>query len=260
MIKVLIIDDEPLARFRISDLLKKDPDVFILGECKNGTEAVRHIHQKNPDLIFLDVQMPDLDGFEVVSQLKADPLVIFVTAFDQYALNAFDVHAVDYLLKPFDDQRFFDALERAKRQIGLQQTSQFKNKLLNLMQEFQAEPDQYLSAVTLKDRGKTRQIALEDVLWVEADGNYLALHLANEHVLYRSTMNAFESDINPTNFLRIHRSLIINNAHIKDVQYQNNNEYQFQLSNNHTLVSGRLYKEKIEAALEKTDFISNGSS
>ena len=193
MIKTLIIDDEPLARFRIADLLKKDPDVFILGECKNGTEAIRAVHQKNPDLIFLDVQMPDLNGLEVVAQLKTDPLIIFVTAFDQYALDAFDIHAVDYLLKPFDDERFFESLERAKRQLALQQTSQFKSKLLTLMQEFQAETDQYLSVVTIKDRGKTRQIALDDVFSIEADGNYLALQLQNERILYRSTMNAFES-------------------------------------------------------------------
>lgn len=256
MIKVLIIDDEPLARFRIANLLKKEPDVFVLGECKNGTEAVRHIHQKHPDLLFLDVQMPDLNGLEVVSQLKEDPLIIFVTAFDQYALNAFDVHAVDYLLKPFSDQRFFESLERAKRQIGLQQTSQFKNKLLNLMQEFQAEPDQYVSTITLKDRDKTRQIALEDVLWIEADGNYLALQLSNERLLYRSTLNAFESEINPTTFLRIHRSIIVNKTHIQNIQYQNNNEYAFKINNN-TLISGRLYKEKIQAYL---DFTSNDLS
>jgi len=254
MIKTLIIDDEPLARFRIADLLKTDPDVHILGECKNGTEAIRHIHQKKPDLIFLDIQMPDFNGFEVVAQIKCDPLIIFVTAFDQYALDAFDVHAIDYLLKPFDDQRFFESLERAKRLIGLQQTSEFKSKLLNLMQEFQAEPDQYLSVITLKDRGRTKQIALEDVLWIEADGNYLALNLSNERHLHRSTMNAFESEIDPTKFLRIHRSTIVNTAHIKDVQYLNNNEYQFELGNNHTLISGRLYKEKIQAFLEKTPF------
>jgi len=249
MTKILIIDDEPLARYRIAELLKQDPDILMLGECKNGAEAVRAIQQKRPDIIFLDIQMPDLTGFDVVSHLKTTPLIIFVTAFDQYALKAFDIHAIDYLLKPFTDQRFQEALDRAKSQLTLQQTSQFSNKLLNLMEEFYPNQDQYLNTLTIKDRGQDHQIDLDDVLWIESDGNYLALNLQDKRLLHRSTMNAFETEVSPAKFLRIHRSYMVNIMAIQNTQYLTNNAYEFELTNGQKLVSGRHYKDTIQAFL-----------
>ena len=253
MTKILIVDDEPLARFRIAELLKQEPDVLILGECKNGAEAVRAIQQKQPDIVFLDIQMPDLTGLDVVSHLKTTPLIIFVTAFDQYALKAFDVHAIDYLLKPFTDQRFQDALNRAKSLLALQQTSQFSDKLLNLMEEFYPNQDQYLHTLTIKDRGREHQINLEDVLWIESDGNYLALNLQDKRLLHRSTMNAFETEVSPAKFLRIHRSYLVNIQAIQDTQYLTNNAYQFELTNGQKLVSGRHYKNKIQEFLAQNN-------
>lgn len=250
MTKILIVDDEPLARYRIAELLKKDPEVFIVGECKNGAEAVRAIKQKQPDLVFLDIQMPDLTGFDVVSHINTAPLIIFVTAFDRYALKAFDIHAIDYLLKPFTDQRFSEALDRAKSQLTLKQTSQFSNKLLNLMEEFYPNQNPYLNTLTIKERGRDHQINLDDVLWIEADGNYLALNLPNNRLLHRSTMNAFETELNPNKFLRIHRSYIINTHAIQDTHYLTNNEYEFTLTNGQKLISGRHFKDNIQSFLE----------
>ena len=246
-IKAVIVDDEFLARQRILKLLEDDNEVEIIAECKNGEEAVETINSKEPDLVFLDIQMPDLDGFAVLSQLhtKNNPHIIFATAFDQYAVDAFKVHAVDYLLKPFDEDRFNESLVQAKEHLKLKEQSKFNEKLLGLMREFQQTDDEFLTTFEIKDRGRMLHVPSVDIHYLEANGNYITLHTADGNWLYRATMNAVESELNPKEFLRIHRSLILNKRYIRKYQYISNNEYKFQLKDRTSLISSRSYKEKI---------------
>ncbi len=251
-IRTVVVDDEPLARSRIMNRLKEHEEIKLIGECRNGKEAVRFINDKKPALIFLDIQMPDMDGFAVISKLNLeyDPFIIFATAYDQYALKAFDVHAIDYLLKPFDNERFNEALARAKTQIKLQKSSYFNEKLLGLIKEYQQDYGDYKSAFTIKKDGRKIKIDVEHIFWLEATGNYITLHLAERKFLYRGTMNAIEADLNPQFFLRIHRSFIVNTLFVEKIRYISGNEYKVVLKNGQELISGRSYKEKIVAYLE----------
>ncbi|MDN5205477.1 LytTR family DNA-binding domain-containing protein [Fulvivirgaceae bacterium BMA10] len=253
MIKAIVVDDEILARKRVFQLLDGEPEIMVIGECRNGEEAIKMIAQKEPDLVFLDIQMPDMDGFTVLSKLKTVnlPYIIFATAFDQYALKAFEVHALDYLLKPFDEDRFGEALKQAKDQIKLKRSSKFNNKLLNLMREFQQEDGVYLKLFSIKEKGRVAQIAADNVLYLEADGNYVVLHTDQATHLYRITMNAIADQLDPEDFLRIHRSYMINRRYILKYKYLNNNEYLFTLKNGQKLISGRTYKGDILNYFEK---------
>ena len=180
-IRTLVVDDEPLARQRVISLLKNHSEIHLIGECRNGEEAVAAINSKQPDLIFLDIEMPGLDGFGVVSNidLKYKPFIIFATAYNQYALKAFDIHAIDYLLKPFDDERFDESLEIAKKQIQLKQGSSFNDKLMKLMNEFNTQPDQFKRQFKIKLRGREKFVKTEELHYIEAEGNYLMLHHDN---------------------------------------------------------------------------------
>ena len=251
-IRTVIVDDEPLARSRILNRLKAHEEIKVIGECRNGKEAVRFINLKKPDLIFLDIQMPDMDGFAVISKLNLDykPFIIFATAYDQYALKAFDVHAIDYLLKPFDNDRFLEALTRAKSQINLQKSSSFNDKLLRLIKEYQQDHHTYMSAFVVKKDGRKIHIDVDNIWWIEATGNYLTLHMAERQILYRGTMNDIEANLDPQQFLRIHRSFMINLLYTEDIRYLHSNEYKITLKNDQELVSGRSYKEKIVGYLE----------
>lgn len=254
-IRTLIIDDEPLARSRIRKLLEQVPYVTVIGEGKNGREAKRLISDYAPDLVFLDIQMPDLNGFEVLSKSEPGilPFIIFVTAYDKYALRAFDVHAVDYLLKPFDDERFMQALEQARKQIELENNALLHHKLVHLLEIYQYEQSETLHAFEIKDKGKTLWINVEDVYWLEAEGNYLKIHVAQQAYPIRQTLQELETQLNPAQFLRIHRSFIINANYIKQVRYRGNNQYQFTLKNDTILLSGRSYKATIIMYLEELD-------
>lgn len=255
-IRTVVIDDEPLARSRIVNRLSEQEEIVIIGECRNGKEAISFITKKRPDLIFLDIQMPDMDGFAVLGKLKLDydPFIIFATAYDQYALKAFEVHAIDYLLKPFDNERFNEALSRAKEQIKLKKTAGFNHKLMSLMREFQQAENEFLSAFEIKKNGRQIKVFTEDIIWIEADGNYLNLNTERGSYLYRATMNAIESELNPQQFLRIHRSFIVNRRFIAEVNYLNTNEYRFKLKNGNELVSGRSYKGKIGEYLAEAQY------
>ncbi|MBR9923099.1 MAG: response regulator transcription factor [Bacteroidetes bacterium] len=256
-IRTLVVDDEPLARRRITGLLEKHPYIQLVGECKNGKDAVKKINTYQPDLVFLDIQMPDLNGIEVIKATDSAPLpfIIFVTAYDNYALEAFNVHAVDYLLKPFDNNRFEEALEHARKQIGIKEKALLHEKMLYLIHEHQTMDESGPQTLTIKKRGRTVHVPIDDINWVEADGNYLHLHLEGEKYLLRQTMQGFYDGLRSRDFLRIHRSLLINSRYLNNVRYLGNNRYLFQMRNGTELHSGRSFRSAIEEYLTERDLI-----
>lgn len=250
-IKTLIVDDEPFARARIHKLLELHEDIAVTGECKNGKEALRMIADHKPDLVFLDIQMPDFTGFDVLSKSGTAhlPFIIFVTAFDQYALKAFDVHAVDYLLKPYDDERFNQALDYARRQIVLKDKAALHGQMVELLEDFNMRTAVSPTALEIREKGRVHQFSILDVYYVESQGNYVQLYLVNQRHLLRQTLQSFESSLTGLPFFRIHRSLLINANYLKAYRYNGNNQYLFTLKNEKQLVSGRSYREEIEQFL-----------
>jgi two-component system LytT family response regulator len=216
-IRALIIDDEPLARQRIRLLLAEEPDFEIIGECEDGVEAVGRITATKPDLLFLDVQMPEMDGFEVLRSLPDDllPVVIFTTAFDQHALRAFDAHALDYLLKPYKPERFKEALQRARELIANQQAGVTARRLLDLLGE---RPAPQLSRLAIKTPGKVIFVNVDDIEAIEAAGKYAVVHVGKENHVLRETITALEANLPPARFLRISRSVIVNLAQVQELQ------------------------------------------
>ena len=251
-IRAIIIDDEPLARSRIKNLLQHHTDVVLVGECRSGGQAVASINERKPDLIFLDVRMADIDGFKVLTSLSREymPLVVIVSAYDQYALKAFDIDAVDYLQKPYDEERFNQALQRVRARIEMNKTSVFQKRMVRLMNEFAHGNDNYLNTITLKERGHTKHIQVDDIFYFESYGNYLKLHLESGFKLYRCTMQWMELRLNPRQFLRVHRYLIVNVFMVRETRYLNNNEFLFLLRNGQELNSSRSYKERISEFME----------
>ena len=209
----VIVDDEELARAVLREMLKKHPEVEILGECANGFEAVKMISERKPDLLFLDIQMPKLDGFEVLELIGADIAVVFATAYDQHALRAFEVHAVDYLLKPVAPERFEAALERAKQRIG-QPVSPPVNELAAAMRE----PGQYSERIVVKDGARVHIIPIGKLDYVEAQDDYVALASQGKKYLKQQTISSIESSLDPKNFLRIHRSYLVNLERVSKVE------------------------------------------
>ncbi|MEO9871866.1 LytR/AlgR family response regulator transcription factor [Ekhidna sp.] len=247
MIRAIIVDDEYLARQRVIKLLENHPEINVIAEAKNGLQAVELIDLREPDLVFLDVQMPDFDGFEVVKKIKIKqlPYIIFTTAYDSYAIQAFDIHALDYLLKPIDEDRFNESIVKLLKHLEVQKTSAFNKKLMKLMKDFERPQDDFTSVITITDRGWEHEVELDEVFYIEANGNYLNLHTSDKTHLYRSTMNTFSKQLNPESFLRIHRSIIVNRRYIKKCIYLSNNEYEFILKNGKVLLSGRSFRQDI---------------
>lgn len=252
-IRALVIDDEYLARQRVIKLLSNYDQIKVLGEAKNGMEAVDLIRLKQPDLLFLDVQMPDFDGFEVVNRLQAEqmPYIIFTTAYDQYAIKAFDIHALDYLLKPIDEDRFKSTIQKVSTHFETQRTTDFNKDLLKMIRTFHRS-DQYLDHLIITDRGREFEVDLDEVLYFEANGNYANLCTLTKTHLYRITMNSLAEQINPRDFLRIHRSLILNKRYVEKCVYLSNNEYRFTMKNGQELQSGRSFKEDIMRYLNQS--------
>jgi two-component system LytT family response regulator len=259
-IKTLIVDDEPLARRNLRLLLAKDPQIEILDECRNGSEAVKAIDALSPDLIFLDIQMPEMDGFDVLAQVGPEHIqaIIFVTAFDQYALRAFDVHALDYLLKPFDDERFAHALARAKAQIEAREINRLSKRLLALLEERESErnaPAQekgYLTRVMIKASGRVVLLKVDEIDFIEADGNYAKLHVGRKAHLLREKMNDLEGQLDPNRFVRIHRSVIVNLDRIKEMHPHFNGDYIVVLEDGRQLRLSRTRREQLEARLSNS--------
>lgn len=246
-IRALIVDDEPLARLRISDLLKKEERIEVVGEAGNGTDAVKLIRKESPDLVFLDVQMPGKNGFGVLEALGPErvPHVIFVTAYDQYALQAFDVHAMDYLLKPFDRRRFYESLHRAMDHITMKKEGNFTSKLKELLEDVQPSK-KCLDRLIIKAEGRIYFVKTEEIDWIEAAGNYVTLHMGKEEHLMRETMGSMEEKLDPEKFMRIHRSNIVNLERIKEIQPWFNGEYLVILKDDTRLTLSRKYRERFK--------------
>jgi two-component system LytT family response regulator len=245
-IKALIVDDEMLARDRIREMLKEHPEVEVIAEARNGQEAIEAVANQNPDLVFLDVQMPDLDGFSVLQNLEAEkiPLIIFVTAYDQHALRAFDVHAVDYLTKPFDRKRFAEAVDHAK--VYMKGTKEPDTaRILSMLQEIRAG-ERYLERFAIKNGETVFFVRAEDVDAIEAQGNYVRLSLAGASHLLRDTLNNVESQINPRMFVRIHRRTIVNIDRVKEVQTWARGEYRVVLFTGAHYTLSRGYRQHFE--------------
>jgi two-component system LytT family response regulator len=245
--RVVIADDEPLARERLRTLLADQPWVQIVAECKNGTEVVDAVTRLRPDLVFLDIQMPGSNGFEVIEAIGAArmPLVIFVTAFDKYALRAFDVHALDYLLKPFDRERFEQALIRARDQLERRTNGDFERRLLELVQDLKPVTPR-LERFVIKSGGRVFFVRADEIDWIEAAGNYVKLHVGADAHLFRETMNALEAQLDPDTFFRIHRCHIVNIERVKELQPWFNGEYVVFLRNGTRLTLSRGYREKLQ--------------
>jgi two-component system LytT family response regulator len=245
--RVVIADDEPLARERLRSLLAAEDWLELAGECENGAQAIDTIGRLRPDLVFLDVQMPGATGFDVIEAIGPAqmPLVIFVTAYDKYALRAFDVHALDYLLKPFDRERFQQAVGRARQQIDRRSSGDLERRLLELMQDLKP-PTNRLERFVIKAGGRVFFVRADEIDWIEAAGNYVKLHVASEAHLFRETMNALEARLDPDVFFRIHRSHIVNIERIKELQPWFNGEYVVFLRNGTRLTLSRGYREKLQ--------------
>jgi two-component system, LytTR family, response regulator len=252
-VRVLVADDEPLARERLRTLLAKEDWVEVIAECPNGTETIDAITRLQPDLVFLDVQMPGASGFEVIEAIGPArmPLVVFVTAFDRYALRAFDVHALDYLLKPFDRDRFHDTLARARQHLERRTNGDLERRLLELVQDL-APASQRMERFVIKAGGRVFFVRADEIDWIEAAGNYVKLHVGGEAHLFRETMNALESRLDPDTFFRIHRSHIVNIERVRELQPWFNGEYVVFLRNGTRLTLSRGYREKLQERIGRT--------
>jgi|SRR5262245_7672089 len=251
VLRVVIVDDEPLARHRIRVLLKSHPEVAIVGEARNGAEAIETIATQRPDLVLLDVQMPDMDGFEVLKSLDANslPLVIFVTAYDAHALRAFEVHAIDYLMKPFDSKRFAKALDHAKLQTAVTKARD-TSRIIKLLENIKQKTG-YLERFVIKTGETVQFVRAVDVDSIEAEGNYVRLKVGSSSYLLRETLNNIESQVDPRLFVRIHRSTIVNMDRVRELQTWARGEYRVVLHNgaSHTLSRG--YRDHFESVITK---------
>ncbi|MCX6898460.1 MAG: LytTR family DNA-binding domain-containing protein [Verrucomicrobia bacterium] len=243
-IKALIVDDEPLARERIRTLLAKEPDIEVVGECANGDEALAAMKKQPVDLLFLDVQMPEMDGFELLSRLGKDalPAVIFVTAYDQHAVRAFEIHALDYLLKPFKQSRFKEAVQRVRGQIGRRQTDEVSQRLLQLLSE-RKPAAVYLNRLTVRENDRVLLVKASQIEWIESAGNYVVLHVGKQNHILRETLAALEAQLDPKLFLRVSRSALVNLDQVRELQPLFKGEYVVVLLNGQQLPMTRGIRE-----------------
>jgi two-component system LytT family response regulator len=242
------VDDEPLAREGIRLLLSRDSEISGICEAKDGHEAVAAIRESNPHLVFLDVQMPEMDGLEVVREIGADhmPPVVFVTAHDQYAIQAFEINALDYLLKPVMEDRFAKALARAKNRLQINAATDFNRQIVGLL-ETVASPRDHLKRLAVRSAGRTIFVDVKDIDWIEAAENYVRLHIGREVHMLHVTMSTLEESLDPEIFLRIHRSTIVKLDRIKNLQSGAHGEYIVTLQDGVRLQSGRSYSSRLRA-------------
>ena len=268
-LRVLIVDDEPLARSSMRLVLDTAADVTVVAECGDGVEAVKAIRESKPDIVFLDVQMPGLDGFGVIDEIGADmmPNVVFVTAYDAHAIRAFEVHALDYVLKPFGDERFLAALDRARAAVHDRQLGQLGRRLAAVVGEWQRRvdvdagdaaaraadgdlparpgPASYIRRFTVRGNGRARFVPVEDVDWIGADGNYMILHVGSVHHRVRGTLRDVLNELDPRRFARIHRSTIVNIDRISEMQPWFGGDYIAILRTGAKLKVSRLHAAKL---------------
>lgn len=233
-IKAIIVDDEVPARTNLQLLLDQDADVHLVASCADGAAAIAAIQAHQPDLVFLDIQMPEISGFDVIKAIPTAqrPYIIFVTAYDQYALKAFDVNAVDYLLKPFDDKRFHAALAKAKQLIQQQDQHGLQQQLDSLLQHLaQQQNQQFLRKLSVRQGSKISFLSIEDILWIEADNQYVKVHLTTASHLLRQSLSYLDQHLDPTSFYRTHRSAIVNVNRIVSIEPYFKGDYTIQLEN-----------------------------
>ena len=244
-IRALIVDDEPLARDCIRLALATMPDVELAGECKDGESAVRHIRRLAPDLVFLDVQMPGMNGFDVIETVGSEtmPPVIFVTAFDQHAIRAFDVHALDYLLKPFDDERLHEAVRHARSRIDDERIGSLAERLTALLENRDTSEKKELRRLAVRERERIRYVDIADVDYLTAEGNYVRLHIGQATHLVRLTLSALERDLDAARFQRIHRSTIVNLDRVAELQPWGGGDYVAILKDKQKLRVSRTYRD-----------------
>jgi two-component system, LytTR family, response regulator len=248
--RVLIVDDEPLARDCVRDVLSRESDVEIIGECEDGERAIAAIRRLDPDLVFLDVQMPGTDGFGVVASIGVEnmPATVFVTAYDEHALRAFEVHALDYVLKPFDDARFRDALVHARRRLHTEREGELARRINGLLQHLgrgAMSSDEYLDRIMVRERERIRFVPTEDVDWLESEGNYVRLHTAAGKHLIRASLSGMLERLDPRRFVRIHRSTIVNVERIKEMQPWVGGDYIVLLNDGSKLRVSRSYRHEL---------------
>lgn len=245
-LRALVVDDEPLARDRLSSFLADDPEVEVVGECADGPSAIAAIRGDRPDLVFLDVQMPGSDGFGVVESVGPEhmPVTIFCTAYDKYALRAFEARALDYLLKPFDRDRFSVALGRAKDQIRRRRESGVQEKLQALLEDVKPAASG-LDRLAVKSGGSVYFVRTDEIDWVEAAGNYTKLHAGKQTHLIRETMTALEAKLDPKRFARIHRSTIVNLERVRELQPYFHGDYVVIMGDGTQLTLSRNYRPRL---------------
>ena len=259
----LIVDDEALARRGLKHRLDDIGRVKIVGEARNGREAVRQIRELEPDLVFLDIQMPGMNGFDVIRALESErlPAILFVTAYDEFAIDAFEVNAVDYLLKPIDDQRLRKALDKVRERLGRRRAHAQRKILLKLLGEITGQPVESVKELqargikgagareprklAIRDAGRTTWVRQEDIEWVDAAGDYMCVHALGETHIMRKTMKQLERELDAHFLQRIHRSTIVNVRRVKEMQSHINGEYFLTLDCGHTLKLSRTYKDKL---------------
>jgi two-component system, LytTR family, response regulator len=248
-IRVLIVDDEPPARSKLRRFLAGEPEVEVVGEAESGADAVAAIEALRPDLVFLDVQMPGLDGFGVLAELAGEALpgVVFVTAFDEYALRAFEVNAVDYVLKPFDAERFRSALARAKERLRQAGAAELDRRLRAVLAQVRPPPE-YLERLLVRSGERAFFLELSEVSWIAAEQNYVRLHAAGTSHLVRGTLAALEERLDPRRFLRIHRSTIVNAAHVRELRPWSHGDYRVVLRDGTELTLSRRYRDRLPEA------------
>jgi two-component system LytT family response regulator len=249
-LRVLVVDDEAPARQRLVDLLRKDPQVGSILEAANGKGAVEIIGREALDLVFLDVQMPELDGLQVIENVGAAamPLTVFVTAYDKHAIRAFEANALDYLLKPFSDERWEAALARAKTRYDERSLREFGRNALRML-AVRSESGRYLDRLVVKGGGTTRFIRVADIDWIEGAGVYVNLHVGGKELLYRSALNELAGQHDPTRFIRVHRSAIVNIDSILELQPISHGEFEIVLKDGHRSRVSRTYRTQLEKRL-----------
>ena len=258
-IRALVIDDEKKAREGIRILLAQDPDIRVLGEARDGREAIEKINVLKPDLVFLDIQMPGINGFDVLGSLtvKILPLVIFSTAYDQYAIKAFDVRAIDYLLKPYSKERFEQSLQLAKEQFKNRQSSNMQSKIQSLLENYQREFDTNAlvqsslnsdTQIIVKSEGKIRFLNLSEVYWIEAMDSYVKIHLDEETVIVKSSLKSIETKYGHA-FLRIHKSSLVNRKQILLLEPFFKGDFYLKLRNNERVKGSRNYRKNLPEVL-----------
>lgn len=275
-IRTLIVDDEPLAREGVMAMLAADPEIEVVGTCGDGQSAVVAIRSLQPDLVFLDVQMPKRDGFEVLADLKREerPVVIFVTAYDKYAIKAFDIHAIDYLLKPFRDARFVAALTRAKREIQQSRVlgiGQKVEQLLSYVHEVIQKGDiprpagtpiapaaEPADRVVLKTGSDLHFIKTADIIWVESQADFVKVHTTGSAQLVRETLQSLEQRVDPAKFLRIHRSSLVNLEHVKKVTPALYGDYTVLMSDDSKLRLSRKNRGKLKQLIARLSTLESG--